>query len=162
MVTGWNARCYVGEENSIEGALGAVADKVVALYILNSDQEFDRWVPGRPEVSTLATLKPYEQLFVLMSASATWVQQASVAEPPSVGLVQGWNSVCYTGGEKAVPEATSGIAGQFAVLYMLTGSQSWARFAPNRPDLSDISQLTTYDSILVLITQEGAEWAFQP
>lgn len=163
MMMGWSGRCYVGEEKSIEGALGGIADKVLALYTLNSHQEFGRWFPGRPDVSTITTLKPYDVLFVLMSAGATWIQQAPMAQQHSVSLVQGWNSICYTGQQEAAADATSGIAEKFGILYMLTDSQSWATFVPNRPDLSDISQLKAYDPILVLVTREGgAQWAFEP
>jgi len=164
MVAGWNDRCYVGEEKSIEDALAGIASKVLAVYRLNtSSQKFDRWFPGMPGLSDITTLKPYDQLFVLMSAGAEWVQEKSTAQQPSVSLVEGWNSICYTGEQKAVTDATAGMAGKFGILYMLTQSQAWAKYAPGSPDPSDIAELKPYDSVLVLVTEPGGtQWVFDP
>jgi len=163
MVAGWNDKCYVGEQKGIDEALAGIADKVLAVYILNSAQEWERWFPARTDISTITSLKPYDQLFVLMSAAADWVQEESTAQQPSVSLSEGWNSVCYAGQSKAVQEATAGIAGKFSVLYRLLDTQAWARYVPGRPELSDISQVQKYDSVLVLVTQAGgAQWVFDP
>jgi len=160
MVAGWNSRCYIGEQKSIEEALAGMADKVRAVYTLNSAQEWGRWFPGKPDLSTITTLKPYDQLFVLMSANAEWVQEPSTVQESSASLVQGWNAVCYTGQEKAMADATLGMAGKFSILYMLS-DQAWGRYVPGRSELSDISQLKPYDSVLILVTQAGgAQWVF--
>jgi hypothetical protein len=162
MVAGWNDKCYVGEEKAIEAALGDIADNVQAVYILDSAQEWDRWFPDRTDVSTITTLKPYDQLFVLASTAANWIYEQSSDQQASVGLIQGWNSVCYTGQAKVVQEATESIAGKFGILYRFLNTQVWARYVPERPDLSDISQLQQYDSVLVLVAEAGATWAFDP
>jgi len=164
MVAGWNDRCYVGGEKSIEDALAGIASKVLAVYRLNtSSQKFDGWFPGRSDPSNMTTLKPYDQLFILMSADGTWVQEPSTVQQPSVSLAQGWNSICYAGQQKATADATSGIAGEFGILYMLTQSQSWAKYVPGSPDSSDIAELKPYDSVLVLVTKQGGTvWTFDP
>jgi hypothetical protein len=163
MAAGWNDKCYAGEEMAIEDALSGMEDKVLAIYILNQSQEFDRWFPGKPGLSTIDTIHPYDQLFVLMSGAGTWAQEQSTAQQPSVSLVQGWNSICYTGQQKAVTDATSGIAGKFSILYMLADDQTWGRYVPGRPELNDIAQCTWLEALLVLVTQEsGATWVFNP
>jgi pimeloyl-ACP methyl ester carboxylesterase len=164
MVAGWNDKCYVGEEAAIEDALGGIASKVLGVYRLDaSSQDFGRWFPGRSDLSDISTVKPYDQLFLLMSAAATWEQEQSTAQQASVSLVQGWNSICYMGQQKAVAEATSGIADKLSILYMLRDSQAWDRYVPGRSDVSDITQLKPYDSVLVLVTQAGgAQWIFNP
>jgi hypothetical protein len=164
MVKGWNDKCYIGEQKSIEDALADIAGKVSAVYRLNtSSQTFDRWFPGRSDLSNITSLKPYDQLFVLMSGAGTWTQEQSTAQQPSVSLVQGWNSICYTGQQKAVADATSGIAGKFSILYVLADDQTWGRYVPGRPDLSDVTQCTPLEALLVLVTQEsGATWVFSP
>jgi hypothetical protein len=163
MVAGWNDKCYIGEEMAIEDALTGIEDKVLAIYILNQSQEFDSWFPGRSNLSTITSLKPYDQLFVLMSGAGTWTQEQSSAQQPSVSLVQGWNSICYTGQQKAVANATSGIAGKFSILYMLADDQTWGRYVPGRPELSDMTQCAPLEALLVLVTQEGgATWVFNP
>jgi hypothetical protein len=162
MLVGWNFRCYRGEETSIEGAIGGIADNVLAVYTLNSDQGFDRWFPGRPDISNMMILKSYDQLFVLMSAPERW-EQLLTALQPSVDLVEGWNSVCYAGRTKPAQEATEGIVGKFSILYTFLDTQAWARYVPERPEPSDISQLQQFDAVLVLITQGGGTtWVFEP
>jgi subtilisin family serine protease len=163
MVAGWNEKCYIGEEMAIKDALTGIEDKVLAIYILNQSQGFDHWFPGKPDLSTIDTIHPYDQLFVLMSEAGTWAQEQSTAQQPSVSLVQGWNSICYTGQQKAVTDATSGIAGKFSILYVLADDQTWGRYVPGRPELSDITQCTWLEALLVSVTQEGgATWVFNP
>jgi len=163
MVAGWNDRCYIGDQMAVEDALTGIEDKVIAIYILKPSQEFDRWFPGRPEVSTIENLKPYDQLFVLMSEAGIWVQEQSTQTQPSVNLVQGWNSVCYSGQTKPVEDATSGIAEAVRILYKFLDTQAWARYVPSRPDISTMSTLTQLDSVILLVTQEGGTtWEFDP
>ena len=163
MVAGWNDKCYAGDEKSVENALAGIADKVLAIYMLNSSQAFDRWFPGRSDVSNITTLKPYDQLFVLMSGNASWVQEQTAQTQTSVSLIQGWNSVCYMGQTKPVGDATAGIVDAIAILYRLLDTQVWARYVPNRPDVSDISTLAQTDSVLILVTQQGGiQWVFDP
>jgi hypothetical protein len=164
MVEGWNSECYVGPADGIEDALGGIVSKVLGVYRLDAtSQEFERWFPGRADISNIGTVNPYDQLFVLMSAAATWEQEQSTAGQTNVSLIQGWNSVCYTGQQKAVSEATSGIAGMFGILYMFADDQAWARYVPGRSDLSDMTELEPYYPVLMLVTQAGgAQWIFNP
>jgi hypothetical protein len=111
--------------------------------------------------TTITTLDPYDQLFVLMSEAGSWQQEQSAQTQPSVDLVQGWNSVCYTGQTKPVENATAGIAEAIGILYQLLDTQAWSRYVPNRPDVSNISTLTQLDSVLILITEAaGKTWVF--
>ncbi|MGQ9572315.1 MAG: hypothetical protein ACUVV3_03895 [Dehalococcoidia bacterium] len=163
LVLGWNHSCYIGDEKGIEDALGAISQDVLAVYILRPSQEFDRWFPNRTDLSTIVTLHPYDQLFLLMSAATTWPQQAATASQESLDLAQGWNGVCYTGQLKPVQDAAAGIDGSVAVIYMIAGNQTWLKYVPGRPDLSDIFPMQMYDSVLVLVTEEGgARWTFHP
>jgi len=163
MVAGWNQACYLGAEQPIEDALADIAGDVLAVYRLNSSQTFDRWFPSRPEVSTITTVAPYQPLFVLTANDAAWPQAPTETPPTSTSLVQGWNSVCYAGQTKPVGEATAGMAGNFSILYRLGNDQAWGRFVPGRPEVSSISDLNTYDPVLILVTATGgAQWVFDP
>jgi len=164
MLAGWNDKCYIGDEMDVQDALSGIADKVLAIYILNESQVFDHWFPGRSDINTIDTLQPYDQLFVLMSAAGTWSQTPSTETQPSVSLIGGWNSICYTGQTKAIEEATSEIADAIGILYkFLDATQNWARYVPDNADVSNISTLTELDSVFLLITQEGGiTWVFDP
>jgi uncharacterized protein YycO len=160
---GWNTRCYAGEPKPVEEALAEIIDSVVAIYRLNPDQTFARWFPGKPDLSTIAELKPYDQLFILTSASADWVQELASTTQTEFDLVQGWNAMCYGGPTAPITEALSGLSGDVAVLYRLGEDQAWARYVPDRPDISNIAELKRLDSVLMLVTAAGgARWTFEP
>jgi len=159
--TGWNQVCYVGPEQPIENALTSVLGDVSAVYRLRPDQGYDRWFPGRPEVSTITTVSPYKPLLLLMADGAAWNQTPSGSPPASATLAQGWNSICYAGANKPPADATSAIADDFSILYMLASNQAWNRYAPSRPEVSNIEQLEQYDAVLMLATG-GTTWAFGP
>ena len=160
---GWNHRCYVGPEQAVDQALADAMADVQAVYRLNASQGFDRWFAGRPEVSNIETVKPYEPLFVLASKDTAWSQTPSGAPPTSVTLAQGWNSTCYLGQTEPPGDATGSIAGQLDMLYMLRSDQTWSRYVPGRPEVTNIAQLAQYDAVLLLVSAEGgAQWVFNP
>ena len=159
----WTYSCYLGASQPTEDALAAISGDVLAAYRLRPDQGYDRWFPGRPDVSTMTVLKPYDALFLLVAGDAAWPQEPGGESPTSVDLVFGWNSVCYTGQTKDAATATEGIAGRFAIAYTLAPSQAWKRFVPGRPDVSTLSQLDSCTPVLILVTEEtGALWVFEP
>jgi len=163
LAQGWKHTCYVGEAKPIDQALGAAADKVLAIYRLKGGQTWDRWFPGRPSASTIATLSPWDQLFILGSEAVTWNQQFSGASQGSATLAQGWNGICYSGATKDVEAAVAGIAEQLAVVYALQADQGWSHYAPGKPDVSTLTQAARLEALLVLVTQEGgATWVFDP
>ena len=163
LAQGWNGPCYLGPEQPIEQALADIITDVQAVYRLNSGQTFDRWFAARPEVSNIATIRPYEPLFVLMAKDAAWPQTPSSTPPTSVTLAQGWNSTCYLGQTTAAGNAIGSIASQLDMLYMLGSDQTWSRHVPGRPEVSNIAQLAQYDAVLVLVNAEGgAQWVFNP
>ena len=163
MVAGWNQACYLGAEQPIDQALADITGDVLAVYRLNSSQTFDRWFPGRPDVSTIATITPYQPLFVLMVDDASWAQSPTETPPASASLVQGWNNVCYAGKTRSADDATAGMAGNFSILYRLGSDRTWSRFVPARPEVSSITELNTYDSVLILVSAVGgAQWVFDP
>jgi hypothetical protein len=163
LVGGWNNPCYVGPEQPIEDALADVVDHVLAVYRMTADQGFDSWFPNRPEASNITTVSPYQPLFILMGQYDFWPHEPSGASPPSVSLARGWNNVCYTGQTKSVEDATAGVAGGLVIMYQLGSAQGWSQFVPARPEISSIEQLSQYDTVLMLVNQEGGTtWTFDP
>ena len=159
----WMYSCYLGASQPTEDALAAISDDVLAAYRLRPDQGYDRWFPGRPTVSTMTALNPYDALFLLVASGATWPQQPSGEPPSDASLVFGWNSVCYTGQTKETETATQGIDGDFAIAYTLPPDQPWQRFVPGRPEVSTLTQLDSFTPVLILVTeQNGALWVFEP
>ena len=162
LIPGWNHVCYTAISQPVADGLGSVADKVLAAYRLNASGSYDRWFPGQPDVSTIATLDPYDALFVLVSNSAVWAQQPSTL-PVSVSLGQGWNSVCYAGETKSADDAIATIASELRILYTLGSDQLWGRYVPGAPEVSNIAQLKRYEAVLMLVTEPGGtSWTFDP
>lgn len=160
---GWAYSCHLGASQPSEDALAAISGDVLAAYRLRPDQGFDRWFPGRADVSTMTVLNPYDALFLLVDGDGGWPQEPWGEAPSSVGLVFAWNSVCYSGQAKDAVTATEGIADQFAIAYTLAPSQTWKRFVPGRPDVSNLGQLESFTPVLILVTEEaGAVWVFEP
>jgi len=163
LVSGWNNVCYVGPEQPIEDALADVAEHVLAVYRMRADQGFDSWFPNRPGASSITTVSPYQPLFILMSQYAFWPHEPVGTPPTFVPLASGWNSVCYTGQTKSAEEATVGVAGGFVIMYRLGSDQGWSWYVPAGPEMSNIVQLSQYDTVLILVNQEGGTtWTFDP
>ncbi|MDP2949212.1 MAG: hypothetical protein Q8P22_06715 [Chloroflexota bacterium] len=162
LVAGWNHVCYVGPDRPIGDALAGIEGDVLAVYRLTPISAYDRWFPTRPDLSNITDVTSYGPLFILMASDAAWQQEPADTAPTSMDLVQGWNSVCYSGQTKEIAAATSSIAGKFGVLYVLGAAQGWKRFVPTRPDVSDLSELRQFQALLILVTEAGAQWAFDP
>jgi hypothetical protein len=167
LVQYWNDSCYAGPSQPIEEAMADIIDNVLAVYRYTPEQTWEAYFPGRCEdaagLCTLETLEPYDQLFILMSASADWLQVIQ-APPTSADLVEAWNSICYTGTDKATEEATWDIQSAFAIMYQLGSDQAWRRYVPARPEIPDtLTTLHMFDSVVLLVTTEGGiTWTFDP
>ena len=161
LAAGWNYACYLGAALPISEALADIMPSVQAIYRLRPDQGYDKWFPARPELSTITDLSSYEPLFILMANDSAWPQSPADAPPTGLDLTQGWNSACYSGQTKDVSSATASIAGQYEALYLLPTGQSWKRFMPARPEISNVDQLEQFAAVLILVTQsEGVHWIF--
>jgi hypothetical protein len=161
LLAGWNHHLYVGPSAPIEEALASIIDDVRAVYRLQPDQTFDRWFPGRPDLSTIKAVGSYEPLLILMAAPAMWSQEPAITPPTSIRLLPGWNSVCYAGESADVPTAMKGAVGDIGVVYALEADRTWERFVPKRPELSNLDRLDHFDCVLVQVTADrGVKWVF--
>jgi hypothetical protein len=75
LASGWNGVCYTGQTKSAEDATAGVAGGFGIMYQLGSDQDWRRFIPGRPEVSNLAQLEPFSSVLILIANEngALWV-----------------------------------------------------------------------------------------
>jgi hypothetical protein len=160
-VAGWNDSCFQGQAQDIQTAFATVVANIQAVYRMRPDMGFDRWFPTRAELSTITTLSPFDQLFILAGSGATWTVQPLASLLPSATLNAGWNSVCYLGAGSDTTAATASISDAFSIIYSLSPDQTWKRFIPGQPDASNLGRLETFTSVLVLMS-ESREWAFTP
>jgi len=175
LVQGWNDSCYTGPAMDIEEALtdaGLIeadgTSHVLAVYRFtnDTDQAFDHWFPGRPDIEdTITTISPFDQLFLLMDSPMSWamdvVADTTGQKDTQLSLIENWNSVCYAGADKAPEEAAASINNSLVIMYTLAQDQTWRRYVPNRTELTNIITLNQYTSVFVLMTGPGT-WVFDP
>lgn len=161
LTAGWNHVCYSGAERSVEEALGEITGSVQALYRIEAGGALKRWFPGRPEISTIATLAPQDPLMILMAAPVAWTQTSDGAASDAADMEKGWNSICYEGESEDVEDAIKGVSGQVAIIYALVPGQGWLRFVPGREEISNLERVEPHEALLVLVSDPaGATWDF--
>jgi hypothetical protein len=157
-VSGWNDACYQGSEQSIGDAFADMTD-VQAVYRMRG-QSFDRWFPGRPEVSNIETLSPFDKLLVLATGAGAWTVTPKGDTPDSATLSSGWNglAIWVPGSAGGGGPASRGLA----VIHPQVGpvlASLWGRPAGG----SNLERLDKYTSVLIMVTDsDGAVWTFDP
>jgi hypothetical protein len=165
LVVGWNDKCYTGPEADLEAALteANIIDDVLVVWLYDAAAE--KWygfIPGRTDIPAdrLTTIAPYDQLWIASKTGNDWLMEIT-ALPVETALVEGWNSVCYAGGDKAPADASESIQGDFSIIYKLGIDQKWQHYVFGRPDLDTMPTLNRFDSVFVLVTNaDGATWKF--
>lgn len=82
-----------------------------------------------------------------------------VPPPGTVYLVAGWNGSCYQGSEQQIDSIFDGVNGVQAV-YRLK-NQAFQRWFPDRPELSNITALSSFDPLLIL-ADDATTWTVVP
>lgn len=74
LTQGWNNVCYAGVAKPASAAVASIAGQMDILYTLGSDQVWSRYVPSRPDVSSIDQLRPFEAvlIFVTQPSGANW------------------------------------------------------------------------------------------
>ena len=152
---GWTHACYMGKEKPIDDALTGTRVNVLAAYRLGPERAFDRWFPDRPELSTIATVRPQEALFLLADDYVSWPQEPADATR-GLALGPGWNTICYPGETREAAAAIGEMGGQIAVAYSLASDGRWERIVPGRPDLTNLTHLRGYSALVAFIPVQQA------
>jgi hypothetical protein len=59
--------------------------------------------------------------------------------------------------------AIAAISEEVGAIYALQANQTWGRYVPGRPDISNLTQAARLDALLVLVAQQGTTtWVFHP
>jgi hypothetical protein len=64
---GWNSVCYAGPTKDVQAATAGIAENINVMYTLAPDQSWRRFIPGRPEVSTLSQLESSTAILILVT-----------------------------------------------------------------------------------------------
>jgi hypothetical protein len=65
LVEGWNSTCYGGQTKAVELATAGIDGEFSVLYSLGANQSWRRYVPGRPELSTILVIDQNSALLIL-------------------------------------------------------------------------------------------------
>ncbi len=79
LASGWNSICYSGESREATVAVGEMGDQIAVAYGLAVDGTWQRFIPGRPELTTMTYVRGFSPLIVLIPTP-----QAPGAEAPQV------------------------------------------------------------------------------
>jgi cysteinyl-tRNA synthetase len=75
----------------------------------------------------------------------------------------GWHNFVWTGPSGTAPAtALDCMADDYAIAYRLQSDQTYERYVPGRTDLSNMGAVDRYDSLLVLVTADGARCEGMP
>jgi hypothetical protein len=67
LVQGWNSVCYAGEPKDVESATQGIGGQFAALYVLTPTGGWQRFVPGRPDVSDPIQLGRFTSVLILVT-----------------------------------------------------------------------------------------------
>jgi parallel beta-helix repeat protein len=122
---------------------------------------FDPWAEEVWTPTTTPTPTP--------SPTATPTATPSPTATPVTGardfdLQLGWNNFVWTGADTTAPDtALSCIAGDYAIAYRFVATdQTFQRYVPGNPVLSNMTDLEQYDSLNVLVTASGVQCLGMP
>jgi hypothetical protein len=74
LTQGWNSVCYAGQTEAVELATAGIEDQFSVMYSLGANQSWRRYIPGRPDVSTIMVVDQNRALLILKGTpgDATW------------------------------------------------------------------------------------------
>jgi len=64
---GWNSVCYAGEPKDAESATQGIDGQFAVLYVLAPGQGWQRFVPGRPDLSDPIQLSRFASVLILVT-----------------------------------------------------------------------------------------------
>jgi YVTN family beta-propeller protein len=66
LAPGWNSICYSGESKEAAVAVGEMSGQIAVSYGLAADGNWQRYVPARPELTTMTYVRRFSPLIVLI------------------------------------------------------------------------------------------------
>jgi hypothetical protein len=149
---GWQNATWSGT-SSPEEAFACAASNYAAAYRLVSGG-WERYFPGRPDISNMTDLGQYDAFLILVTADVTC--EMPVADPlgteHTLDWGVGWQNEGWTGADGTAPQGAFACAdGSYAAAYRLVGG-GWERYFPDRPEISNMGPLNKYDAFLILVT----------
>lgn len=131
------------------------AESIVALWRLPAGGSWERYLPGRPDLSTLKTVNANEGLFICATGQATLTQTVASAGPPRPSALQpGCNfvAVAQDGAPAALAAAVQPAGAVQTVWRFDTSANRWAVFLPAAPSSGTLADLKRADGVFVCVT----------
>jgi len=81
--------------------------------------------------------------------------------PGTIMLASGWNNPCYVGPEQTIEDALADVVDHVLAVYRMRADQGFESWFPNRPEASNITTVSPYQPLFILIGQY-AFWPHEP
>jgi len=81
--------------------------------------------------------------------------------PGTIMLVGGWNNPCYLGPEQPIEDALADVVDHVVAVYRMRADQGFDRWFPNRPEASNITTVSPYQPLFILMGQYDF-WPHEP
>ena len=149
---GWHNATWSGASTP-EEVFACAAGNYAAAYRLVSGG-WERHFPDRPDLSNMTDLGQYDAFLVLLTEEVTC--DMPVASPSGTERTLdwgvGWQNDGWTGTDGTAPQdAFACAASSYAAAYRLV-SGGWERYFPDRPEISNMGPLNSFDPFLILVT----------
>jgi hypothetical protein len=168
LAAGWTHSGFFGNASQqIFSGVPGDDGKISAIYHLEPDGTYTRWLRDTIAGRTLTTLNPGEAYWFLTDADVTLPGGFSLTSPIPVALHTGWNDIVYLGGAGGVGETLAGLGGGYSNVYQYvhdTDGSGWQEYgAPAFPSWSrDFDQFQPCGAYRIVATQDGTLVPLQP
>jgi hypothetical protein len=81
--------------------------------------------------------------------------------PGTIMLTSGWNNPCYVGPEQFIEDALADVVDHVMAVYRMRADQGFDTWFPNRPGASNITTVSPYQPLFILMGQY-AFWPHEP
>jgi hypothetical protein len=155
----WGSTVRVDIANRIFNDEDDTAVECTAPDDVNGAVVFHPWATGpAPTPTPSPTPSPTATPTATATGTPTPTATAGATRPIDLSP-QGWHDLAWSGADATDPgTALACIDGKYSIAYAYTPTATpspWLRYVPGHPELSNMSALNKYDTLLVLITAAG-------
>ncbi len=167
---GWSNVGFFGPDGVILGATFPLdpGRRVRAIYRLNGDGSFSRWLRDVPGGNTLASLDAGDAYWFLSDAPLNLPAGFSLTLPLPVDLRAGWNDFVYFGATADVRDALSSIRGAYGEVYRYRNEpgsdEGWLRWGDDATPgyARDFTQMEACGTYMVRVLEDVLLRPLQP
>jgi hypothetical protein len=161
LVPGWNAVCYGGATRSAAEATASIGEQLAVLYSLASDGTWQRFAPGRPDISSLTELHTLDPILLLATGATDFVwafsQEGSFTWPDWARRARIAGAFFEPGDSDDDIEGTLDDLASQGVSVVLTDSPWGSSYATSVDD----TEFAAVRDLMATVVQKAHEWGLK-